>query len=65
MIRQWLFPLHIDEMLACLERTFSSKARSTNLTGRELENLVAVQRCTATSIATINSNQKWEAELVL
>ncbi len=51
MIRQWLFPMHIEEMLASLQRTFSSMTRPDNLTPRELENFIAAQCCAATSIA--------------
>ena len=59
MIRQWLFPMHINETLACVEQTFSSDKGAGNLSAGELENLVAEQRCTATSIAITNSNPDW------
>jgi hypothetical protein len=59
MIGEWLFPMHTAKMPAHLHQTELQQARAKNLTRREAVNLCATQRCTATSIATANSNLDW------
>jgi hypothetical protein len=56
MICEWWLPMHIDKTSTRLHRTVLLETPATNLTPPEPENLFALQRCSATSIATINSN---------
>jgi hypothetical protein len=59
MIVEWWFPMRFDKTPAHLQRTVLLRSAMESLTLPEAENLFAVQRRTATSFATLNSNPNW------